>query len=215
MSAVEVWLVGVSAAGADLERWLRVLEPAERRRADGYRNPADRQRFIVSRAFLRSRLGARLGCSATAIRFRRDEHGKPRLATGPVRFSVAHSGDLAAIALCETAEVGIDVEAWRPGPECPVAERVCAPEEWGRVVAAPHPGRAFTDHWVRKEAVLKARGTGLGGAPREVVVTPGTTEALGDIVVQDLDARHGYSAALAVAGGTAAEPRVVRHLFPA
>ena len=77
---------------------------------------------------------------------------------------MAHSGQVALVALARGREVGVDVEqtgrevAWEQ-----VARRFFAPSEWAALEALPEARRrgGFFACWTRKEAYLKARGRGL------------------------------------------------------
>ncbi len=89
--------------------------------------------------------------------------GKPFVPGWNQHFSTSHSGDVMLIA-CAPVRIGCDIEAicpdfaWRP-----VAERFFAAEERQALAAmAEEPGRiAFFHCWARKEAFVKALGTGL------------------------------------------------------
>ncbi len=101
-----------------------------------------------------------------------DERGRP-LVTGPfeekVSVSVAHK-DGRAVALARVGtDAGIDLERVEPRGEGFV-RLAFADEELGLL---PLEGRDewLTRLWCAKEAVGKARGTGLSGAPRNLVAT--------------------------------------------
>jgi 4'-phosphopantetheinyl transferase len=99
-----------------------------------------------------------------------DPRGKPWLAMpdrrrASLHFNLAHSGELALVAVAEGCEVGVDVERLRPVRHCDeIAERYFSTGERDAVGAAEPALRsaAFLRCWTAKEAVLKAIGTGLG-----------------------------------------------------
>ncbi|MEU5975732.1 4'-phosphopantetheinyl transferase superfamily protein [Streptomyces sp. NPDC047315] len=126
-------------------------------------------------------------------------HGKVALdrdrtpPTADVRFSVTHGGDTVGVAFCHGAEVGLDVEEIaqfgsagagavagsngdREGSARNVAvlaPRVLTATELAALHDRPRadlPG-AFLRYWVRKEAVLKAWGTGLHVPLRQLEVS--------------------------------------------
>lgn len=210
---VHLWLVpiGASAAGADLAGSL--LDDAERARAHRIRHPAERLRFVLGRALVRRVLGSYLDVAPQDVVVSRRchhcgcERGKPRVtAIGRApSFSLSHSGRWVGVAVAN-ADVGLDIEAVRPGLDGPeLASTVLSPGERAVFDRTPPGDRpvAFLRYWTRKEAILKATGHGLSVAPAAVVVTaPGAAPKLldwaadrsGPPAVQladvDVDGRH-------------------------
>lgn len=82
-------------------------------------------------------------------------HGKPYI-PGGVYFSLSHSGELCALAVCG-APVGLDAE--KIAPVRRAAARALTIEERDYMKADPE--RRFAYLWTRKEAVLKCTGAGL------------------------------------------------------
>lgn len=79
-------------------------------------------------------------------------------------FNISHSGARVAIALHQSQPLGVDVERHtRNIRQDGMIDHVCHPGEKAWITAHPEEQRdtAFLRCWVRKEAVLKARGTGL------------------------------------------------------
>ncbi|MBS1870676.1 MAG: 4'-phosphopantetheinyl transferase superfamily protein [Actinobacteria bacterium] len=203
--AVDVWLVALDGAppGAPADA---PLSAAERERAARFASDEDRARWTTARAALRELLGGYLGVPPDALRFADGPHGKPELAGGEgpaggeaLRFNLSHSGGTALIAVAQGREVGIDVELPRRAVDhVAIARRVLDAAAAERIAALEDPRereRAFLRAWVRWEAVLKCRGTGIGGGeapptgPRPWVV--------------DLDLDPPGAAALAVERGPA------------
>ena len=201
-----------------------LLDHAERERWAAYRRDADRERFLVGCGLAKTAIAARTGQQPGEVSFDRTcrqcgkPHGKPAVRLGDLEFSVAHSGDLVAVAVA-TAPVGVDVEQLegRPhelggGDPAPLARLVLAAEEQAALAALPASGRAraFLVAWTRKEAVTKAMGDGLrvpfaavvvasdAAAPR-LVAWPYPQDP-GSVSLRDLDTEPGYVAALAVLG---------------
>ena len=54
---VQLWRVDLEAIRSDESRWQRVLSPDESKRASRFHFVSDRQRFVASRALLRTILG--------------------------------------------------------------------------------------------------------------------------------------------------------------
>ena len=203
-----------------------LLDETERRRLAACRRAEDRERFLAGCALAKTVLARYTGRRPADVRFDRtcgqcgEPHGKPVLPGAAVEHSVAHSGDLIAVAVAR-APVGVDVEQLdgrpRPlggdgDPEA-LARLVLSGAEQAALAAVPPCGRAraFLVAWTRKEAVTKATGDGLSAAFSDVVVatTPGGPPRLvswpyprapQSVSLLDLDAASGYVAALAVIG---------------
>jgi 4'-phosphopantetheinyl transferase len=194
--------------------------------------PADRQRLTAGAAVARLVLGAALGTPPAALRIDRtchacgSPHGRPRLADAEgLHFSISHAGHCVAVAVLPGTPVGVDVkEVGRFAPDevgdlanCALAD--CERAHLGRLPALDRP-RAFTVSWVRREAVLKATGEGLGIPPDALVVTPPSTaprvlhrDGPEPVWLHDLPAPAGFVAALAGVG-TAPDDVVHRDAGP-
>jgi 4'-phosphopantetheinyl transferase len=225
---VQVWRAGLDAGAVELERRLAGLPEDERRRAGRFLLERDRRRFVMARSALRELLGRYLGAEGRAIRLVEGPHGKPALAAraGAARgleFNVSHSGDLALLAFARGRAVGVDVERAAEGRDLEALAGIAfSPAElsaW-RGVPEPERERAFYACWCRKEAILKAVGTGLslpttcftvtlapGEAPRLVEWRPDPAETA-RWTLHALPAPGGYEAALAYERGPA---RVTRY----
>ncbi|MGI8548563.1 MAG: 4'-phosphopantetheinyl transferase family protein [Gemmatimonadaceae bacterium] len=140
----------------------------ERRRASQYRTDVLSARFTVGRAVLRQILGQYLCLAPGDLRFAYDEHRKPTLAPdtlgGALHFNVTHAGGLALYAVSRPRPVGVDVEEIVPFPDMQsVAKSVFSSTELQALSGAAPADLCdnFFSTWTRKEAYLKARGTGL------------------------------------------------------
>ncbi len=149
-----------------LDRCAGLLDPEETARADRFLRDEDRTRFIASHAALRLVLARTLATGAATLGFHRDAKGRPFLAGngGDLDFNLSHSGDCALIGLVRGARIGVDVEVRRPLPDAlRIARAHFAPDEAQALAALPSSAceEAFFALWTRKEAVVKASGTGL------------------------------------------------------
>ncbi len=126
---------------------------------------AARCRYVVAHAGLRGILGHCLDVPPVRIRFEYGAYGKPHLfPASRWNFSLAHSGDVALVAVSRGRLVGVDVEEFRPDVRAlELAERFFPEDEARALAAFPPSGRAaaFTRLWILKEAVGKALGCGL------------------------------------------------------
>lgn len=209
MSRVEILRLTVRDTACELLQ--EELSKAERLRARSFRQPMDCARFVLGRAALRRLLGGRLGLPPARVPLVEGRNGRPELdGHGGLSFNLSHSGRFVLIAIAEGRMVGIDVEAWAPVDLEAVASLVFSPGEQRELAACEEPGRAhaFFRCWVRKEAVLKAEGSGFtvpahllhvgldDAFPRQVEGTRGRRWW-----VEDLPMPAGHAAAIAVEGG--------------
>jgi len=212
---VHVWAGSLQTGSGTTRDADGVLAPDERQRADRFRTPELRRRFVVARALLRQLLAAYAAVDASALRIAYGANGKPCLADAPdLRFNVSHAGDAAMYAIASGREVGIDIEATvRTVDADGVGRHAFSPRECEALAAlAPDARRdAFFRIWTRKEAYVKARGEGLSYPTRSFTVShDGDDNALlgdeRDEQAQDrwrvmaLAAPPGFAAALAAEG---------------
>jgi 4'-phosphopantetheinyl transferase len=174
---VHVFCIPLDQRPARLEQLAKTLSEDERLRAGNFHFGNDRNRFIAGRGMLRDILGWLLGVEPADLIFSYGDHGKPRLAApaakSSLHFNMAHSGSLAVYAISPTYEVGIDVERIRPIREAAdIAAHFFSEEERAKWRSLPEDARmeAFFNCWVRKEAVLKACGKGIGASLNQIEV---------------------------------------------
>ncbi|HET6378391.1 MAG TPA: 4'-phosphopantetheinyl transferase superfamily protein [Methylocella sp.] len=152
-----------------------VLSQEEEARAARFVKALDRERFRAAHQLLRQVLARYLGEPPQALIFGATASGKPFLhAPGrlsPLSFNLAHSAGLGLLALCWEREVGADIEAVTHLEDLPgVAREIMSPAEWQSFQRVPRElaHDVFFGLWTRKEALLKAAGTGLSFNPREI-----------------------------------------------
>jgi 4'-phosphopantetheinyl transferase len=190
---IHLWRAGlddpIRLAGAEA-----VLSREEALRTRKFVREVDRERFVAAHGALRMVLGLYLSAEPQALEFQAGPKGKPSLVQTftDLRFNLSHSADLALIAVTRGREVGVDVEHVDPEIDFdPIAEHYFEPKEaWDLRIAPPEERVSrFFDLWTRKEACLKAEGSGLGGT-----VCP---ENFG---VRNLCPAQGYAGAVASEG---------------
>lgn len=203
-----LWLVSLAQAVSAAE--LASLSPDERIKAQHFVHERDRRRYQVAHVALRKLLAQRVGAAPADLVFEAGRFGKARLAGAPgCAFSLSRSEDWAAIAIADDGEIGVDIERLRAMPDRDSMAAMCfTPVERGQMNTAPAASRdtAFLRCWTRKEACLKAIGTGLSvppdrfeagadGGERELTIpTPG---AVARVVVESLPEQHGVLVAIA------------------
>ena len=165
---VHTWRAYSNTHASNASELARVLSDDELKRANRFRFEKDRQLFIMAHGALRGILGRYLDEDPSSLCFRYNKHGKPALENGktphPLRFNLSHSGGLVLFGFSMHREIGIDVEyKHRKSDIDGIANRFFAEEE-RKVFASLREDlkvQAFFNCWTRKEAFVKARGTGL------------------------------------------------------
>ena len=162
---VDLWRFRLNRTAIEIQRLTDLLARDEKLRAKGLLVEEKRSQFIVARAGLRQILAKYLNRSAEELSFAYGKHGKPGLADFPgLYFNLAHAADLALLAICNTGEVGIDLEKINSGIDIlSVAERFFDPMETAALKRIPEHRRlrSFYRIWTQKESLLKLSGSGF------------------------------------------------------
>lgn len=168
-----------------------VLDEAELARASTFRSPALRDAFLAGRIALRLHISALTGDSPESLEAdyfcptcsSGQGHGIPRYRLpsrpGLLRASLSRSGNwclLAASLDNGIAAIGVDIENGAAADFDGFASLAMTANERGLLQEVPPAltAKLQTRLWVRKEAVLKALGTGLATAPSLVDVSTPT-----------------------------------------
>ena len=203
--SVDIWHFqtdeGSLADADDLAR----LSDEERVTASRFRLDLHRVRYIANHATAHTILAS----YAPGLTLKTTPYGKPYVA-GPeaakrLRFNMAHSGPLCVIAIA-AQEIGVDVERVRSDIAMDeIAQMYFTPQELAALRRLP-PLRqtdAFFACWTRKEALLKAHGTGFIRSPQTVHVGlgPATLAATASgWSLADIELPSGYVGAIAAEG---------------
>ena len=163
---VHVWHTGLESE--DTARQLEpLLSPDEIQRANRFRFAEHRRRFVIARGCLRKLLSAYLQNDAGELVFTYSGEGKPSLDfrhQTDLRFNLSHSGEIAAFAFALGRNLGIDVELIRRDvdvDEIPKRFFSCAEQEVLKTLQGEGKFQGFFNCWTRKEAYVKAVGSGL------------------------------------------------------
>ena len=175
-TALDVWRVNL-----DEHQGFDLLSDDERKRADRFLIAAKRHEFTVARSALRQVLARRLERSPESLVFELGEHGRPELPDeNQLNFNLSHSEGVALIALAPVEFLGVDVERRRDGrPFGRLAQRFFSTLETRdyQTQDEPDPAIVFYRGWTRKEAYLKAWGTGLTFSSRRFSLSLGEEAA--------------------------------------
>jgi 4'-phosphopantetheinyl transferase len=165
---VHVWVASLNIPSRCLSQLAQTLSGDERQRAEQFHNELDKRRFVADRGVLRLILGQYLYVEPRQLQFCYGPHGKPYLTeefgAGALRFSMAHSHELAIYAFTLGRDIGVDLEHVRILPDAEkIAARLFSTRENSAWLRLPDDQKqdAFYVCWTCKEAYVKALGNGL------------------------------------------------------
>ena len=166
---IDVWRLDLTVTEED---WT-LLSWDESERADRIVVEVKRAQKASSRAQLRRILSRYVDVEPRSLRFEYGEHGKPELSEQgrsglpehtDLSFNLSHSEKVGLVGVTDGVRIGVDVEQLRVGRDFSgLANRFFSAEESAALHQLSEPARpaAFYRAWTRKEAYLKALGTGL------------------------------------------------------
>jgi phosphopantetheinyl transferase len=165
----------------------------------------------TSDALVRQVLGRYLRVSASEARYARDANGRPVVCgSDDLRISISHTDGAVLVAAGVLCRLGVDVEPVRDRGLRRLAHHVLTGSELDELERhdSAHRNEVFLGYWTRKEALLKAAGTGLAVEPGLIELPPSRSSPhpialpkrlghAGEWWIVELDL-GGYAAALAV-----------------
>ena len=162
---IHVWLIQLSHIHDPSNLEIEMLSQQELETLRWFHFEQDRNRYLVSHCALRTILAGYLGIAPGQIQYQYSRMGKPSLTgSSGVYFNLAHSHDIALVAVAANEEIGVDVEFIRPIEDIDHLARTCfSPREYMDFSQTTPSAsqRAFFNGWTRKEAYIKAVGEGL------------------------------------------------------
>lgn len=168
VAAVDVWLLSLNRDPDLVRSYQEILSPDELERAERLRSFALRADFVYTRGALRHVLAEYAGVVPAEIRFTYERRGKPHLVRSQggdrIGFNTSHSRDMSVFAVARDRSVGVDLEFIRNDYDHEeIARRWFSPREYEMLQQLPASlqQRGFFTVWSRKEAVVKALGTGI------------------------------------------------------
>lgn len=188
--AVHLWLLQHASGFGDPVNLASTLSAGESRRAAAFAHATDRQRYVAAHAFVRRVLAHYTGIDARRLNFADGAAGKPSLAAaqaaGGIQFNLSHSGDVALLGVARDRAVGVDVEVVRRLDDLDALVRATFSADERRRFEALDAARrheAFFAAWTRKEAVVKATGSGLSTELARIEVTIDPREPLAVVAI--------------------------------
>jgi 4'-phosphopantetheinyl transferase len=190
-----------------------VLGAAETQRAAAMSAAAVRADFVTSRILLRRVLGTLLGRPPADLELVIGAHGKPAVrwhgAEPVLHFNLSHSRGIWLLGVARGEAVGVDIETRDAVPNATrLASRVFSAAENLQLEAAAAVGEtardtAFLRGWTRKEAVLKAAGSGFTWVASAIEVGTDAVPRAVELPQQPASRALVWSVALPLAGHAA------------
>jgi 4'-phosphopantetheinyl transferase len=140
------------------------LSGDELQRAERLRDAVKRAQFIAGRSGMRTLLGEYTHTHPRDLRFTYGPHGKPSLPDSQLQFNFSNSGGMALLAVSIDRAIGIDIEHRdRTIRVDSLAQHIFTEAELAAFNTLPGDARhaALLTAWTRKEAYIKALGTGF------------------------------------------------------
>jgi len=183
------------------EKLSSYLTHSEQERLSRFRNIIQQNIYLSAHAVLNLVLGSFTGHSPSHLQFTFGTERKPYLlpVEAGLYFNLSHSGEYFLIGLMQNREIGVDVEVHRKG----IAREILAKRFFHahEQVQLDKAAVSFFDIWARKEAFLKAQGTGLAFPTASFDATQGSIQVnLRSFFLKSLSLFPGASAAVAVEG---------------
>lgn len=196
---VDVVTVDLSTVEVDED----LLSVAELGRALGIARTAALTDYLRAHTWLRQRLAEYLDVPPEEIEIAENEHGKPYIEAPAtdLSFNLSYSGGRAVLGAGFRMEVGVDIEPLggaKLNPE--MMRRVLSRPEAETVRQSGNMKREFYKLWVRKEAMAKANGWGVGEETTTNLLGLSPVERDG-FEVTDLNIGDEFAAAVAVPAG--------------
>lgn len=159
-----IWLVDLeNLTPEQWVYWASFLNEEEILHLKKYHFEKDRQQFVGGRSVLRQLLSRYLKVAPQKIPLRKTRSGKLFVDSlrYRIRFNLSHSGSKILIGLNQKNRIGIDLEQLNPIQDVrAVVENLFSDNEQ-KMVRTNENNQSFYKLWTRKEALVKASGSGL------------------------------------------------------
>lgn len=160
-----VWYLSFDLNIKHILHYRDLLSTDELIRADKFKFQIDSDRYSIARGVLRILLGIYLNEKPRSLQFGYTKYGKPFLKNkSSLNFNLSHSQNGAVFGFVYNSEIGIDIEKIKNNFDVmEIAQNFFSKKEVKALKSfAPKDRyRAFYRCWTRKEAFIKAEGSGL------------------------------------------------------
>jgi 4'-phosphopantetheinyl transferase len=169
---VEAFFAKTKDISSEFFRLKKYIDDMDRLKANKLHFDADRETYLFCHTLLRLILSRKLNYDPLGISIIYDKNNKPRLEGDSLFFNISHTREAFAFAISERSEVGIDLEKVDKNIDFKsIIGSFFSSEERGFILESPFESRnKFFLLWTRKEALLKAIGTGIISNPSHIEV---------------------------------------------
>lgn len=135
----------------------------EKTRAEKFFSETERETYIACHGFLRFILARKINSDPSEVTYARGEYNKPGLPGDPLFFNISHTKKAFAIGLSENYPIGLDIEDMdRRVDISSISQTYFSRKELEYTLkSGADQKESFFLIWTRKEALLKAMGTGI------------------------------------------------------
>ena len=193
----DIWTINLDVSDEILSQYLCDLREDEKYRSEQFRRSEDRINFIVSRAVLKRLIASRIAVPVSEIIFKKNKFGKPQLKDyQKLQFNLSHSGKVGVIGFTKNSRIGVDVELMKEDLEFEsMAKHHFSAEEYQLLLQ--QSGKRLRDYfyrcWTRKEALIKAEGSGISYPLDSFVVSMDSSDTAEIISFKDATEMRNWS----------------------
>ena len=144
---------------SELEEKLKLLPEPLQIEAKRKKHWTDRQLSITGKLLLKELIVGLKASQLSLADIKYTEHNRPWLASS-IDFNIAHSGNFVICCGTDRGSIGADIEQLKPIVLDEYIDYFTS-DEWRIIRASENQSESFFEFWTRKEAIVKAIGTGL------------------------------------------------------
>jgi 4'-phosphopantetheinyl transferase len=159
----EVFFAKTNDFNSEYSTLKNFINSEDKLKADRLHLDEEKLTYLFCHTLLRLVLSRRLNIDPKEISIVYDKNKKPCLQGNPLFFNITHSRDAFAFAISQHSRVGVDLEKVNRDLDfVSVIKRFFSSQESEFILASPGDSmNRFFLLWTRKEALLKALGTGI------------------------------------------------------
>jgi 4'-phosphopantetheinyl transferase len=165
---INIYLIDSRKVNISEKDIIQSLTEEEIFRANKFKFSNEKRFFLISRYYLKNFIGEYLDLSPEKIIISQMKSGKPYVnenIDSNLKFNYSHSGDYIVYAFTKDNEIGIDIEKIKDISEFDELSRTHFSDEeqliYFELKNPEEKKRLFYKIWTRKEALLKAEGSGI------------------------------------------------------